>query len=162
MAPAKGAVNTADLSFTVAQDLSLHPLEPRATRVCLPSYRRQLRYKCSYPVRNPRMPLRHTFRFDKDKVAREFSNAKHDSFKRQIWVIGKMIKDAMENGVTAGGDGAAPVKDEVKGRERKAEEVGGASEKKKKKKKKKGREVEAEKVTVKSEGECEDGEEEMV
>ena len=105
------------------------------------------------------MSLRRTntrLQFDKDKAAREFGNAKPDSFKRQIWVIGKKIKDAMENGVPEGEERGAPVK--TMGRKRKAE-GDEADPKRKKKGKAKEAEVEAE-VKVKSEGE-DDGEEEL-
>ncbi|KAK4630072.1 uncharacterized protein CLAFUR5_08037 [Fulvia fulva] len=99
MAPAKEAINTTKLSFTVAQ------------KVCTPKALEQL--ACAF------LATEDLYAFDKDKAAREFGGAKPDSFKRQIWVMGKKIKDAMDSGVTGDeGEGEAPVKEKAKGRKR--------------------------------------------
>ncbi|KAI5366586.1 hypothetical protein Slin15195_G081050 [Septoria linicola] len=45
------------------------------------------------------------YQFDHTKAATEFGGSKPDSFKRQIWVITKKIKEAMEKGGD-GSDGA--------------------------------------------------------
>ncbi|KAK4628776.1 hypothetical protein CLAFUW4_07913, partial [Fulvia fulva] len=122
MAPAKEAINTTKLSFTVAQ------------KVCTPKALEQL--ACAF------LATEDLYAFDKDKAAREFGGAKPDSFKRQIWVMGKKIKDAMDSGVTGDeGEGEAPVKEKAKGRKRKGDGEEGAGAGGAKKKGKKAKEV---------------------